>query len=93
MNPLPQHLQHTEGSTFSKLKTGISYVLHTPTVGAHYSDGRRYKFIGRVNRCYLIPAMDRQSIARRCGDEWIASIGTRHRFLRRCIFSLHRSDI
>jgi MFS family permease len=32
MNPLPQHLQHTEGSTFSKLKTGISYVLHTPTV-------------------------------------------------------------
>jgi MFS family permease len=32
MNPLPQHLQHTTGSTFSKLKTGISYVLHTPTV-------------------------------------------------------------
>jgi MFS family permease len=32
MNPLPQQLQRTEGSTIAKLKTGVSYVLHTPTV-------------------------------------------------------------
>ncbi len=32
IKPPIQQIQHSEGSTFSKLKTGISYVLHTPTI-------------------------------------------------------------